>query len=249
MTFLCAQRIYRQFYGFYALEDVSLTVGETERRALIGPNGAGKSTLFNILGGQMPASSGLITFDGRDITGAPSHVRARLGMARTFQRNNLFAGLSVLENIRLAVQAHSSVQHNLLSRAESHREVLQKAEEVLERMRLRALAHRVARELSYGDQRKLEVAIALAGSPRLLFVDEPAAGMSPAETREMVAVLAGLPRDIALIIVEHDMDVVAALADTITVLQNGRVIAEGPWQVIREDAQVQRAYMGSKKAH
>lgn len=249
MSFLVADNVTRRFYGFNALDDVSLAVGPSERRALIGPNGAGKSTLFNILGGQMSPSAGTIRLAGQDITAKPSYARAALGIARTYQRNNLFAGLTVFENVRLAVQAHTRAPRNLIRAYVSHSSIQAGTQAIVERMGLAAIAGQRASELSYGDQRKLEIAIALAGEPRLLLIDEPTAGMSPAETAEMVKVLVDLPRNMSLIIVEHDMDVVSALADRVTVLQNGRVIAEGTWSEIREDESVQRAYMGARKRH
>jgi branched-chain amino acid transport system ATP-binding protein len=248
LSFLIAERITRRFYGFNALDDVTLAVAPSERRALIGPNGAGKSTLFNILGGQLKPSSGSITLGGLNITEMPSHTRAKLGIARTFQRNNLFMGRTVFENIRLAVQAHTLAPRNLLRPFESHASIQEAAGEIVARMSLVHIADKRADRLSYGDQRKLEIAIALSANPQVLLIDEPTAGMSPAETDEMVQVLAALPSTLALVIVEHDMDVVSALAHKVTVLQNGRVIAEGNWSEIRENESVQRAYMGVRKA-
>lgn len=248
MSFLLAENVSRRFYGFNALDSVTLSVGPSERRALIGPNGAGKSTLFNILGGQMPPSAGTIRLGGHDITSMPSHARAALGIARTYQRNNLFQGLTVLENVRLAVQAHTNAPFNLFSPYASHAAITRSAEAVVERMSLAPIAERLANELSYGDQRKLEIALALAANPKVLLIDEPTAGMSPAETTEMVKVLGSLPRDMAIVIVEHDMDVVSALAEQVTVLQNGRVIAEGGWNEIRNDSLVQQAYIGTARA-
>jgi branched-chain amino acid transport system ATP-binding protein len=245
---LVATGITRRYGGFNALEDVSFSVAPAERRALIGPNGAGKTTLFNILGGQTEASSGRIEFDGEDITSLGAHKRALLGLARTFQRNNLFKGVSVFENVRLAVQAHTPHARDLMRPWASHRGIIERAEQVVERLSLAPLAARMAGELSYGDQRKLEIAMAVAWEPRVLLVDEPTAGMSPAETAEMVSVMAALPRTMSLVIVEHDMDVVAALADRMTVLQNGRIIADGNWDEVRNSEIVQLAYMGARKA-
>jgi branched-chain amino acid transport system ATP-binding protein len=247
MSFLVVDRVTRRFYGFNALDAVSISIGASERRALIGPNGAGKSTLFNILGGQMPPSAGSIHYDGSDITTIPIHARARRGIARTFQRNNLFRGQTVFENVRLSVQAHSRAPWDFVRPLRAHRLIHEKADQIVEQMSLTALATKVASELSYGDQRKLEIAVALAGNPRILLVDEPTAGMSPAETAELVKVLIKLPRDIALLIVEHDMDVVSALAERVTVLQNGRVIADGSWDDIRQNDLVRRAYIGTAK--
>ncbi len=244
MSLLIADRITRRFYGFNALDNVSLAVGPSERRAIIGPNGAGKSTLFSILGGQLHPSAGSITLGGVAVTDMPSHSRARLGIARTFQRNNLFMGQTVFENIRLAVQAHTAAPRNLVRPAASHASIQGRASEVVELMSLEHLASKRAGQLSYGDQRKLEIAIAISASPKVLLIDEPTAGMSPSETNEMVEVLAALPTQLAILIVEHDMDVVSALADKVTVLQNGRVIAEGDWTEIRDNETVQSAYMG-----
>ncbi len=244
---LVAVAITRRYGGFNALENVNLTVAPAERHALIGPNGAGKTTMFHILGGQVPPSAGKITLGGEDITEMAPYRRVALGVARTFQRNNLFFGLTVFENIRLSVQAHTSAGRNLFRLASVHRGITERAQQIIEQFALEPLARRPASELSYGDQRKLEIAVALAGKPRVLLVDEPTAGMSPAETAEMVKVLSLMPRDVSLLIVEHDMDVVSALADRVTVLQNGRLIAAGTWDEIRVNESVQMAYMGNKR--
>lgn len=249
MSFLVANQISRRFQGFFALDNVSLSVERTERRALIGPNGAGKSTLFNILAGQMPPTSGQVCLGGVNITSTPLHSRAHRGIARTFQRNNLFSRKSVFENVRLAVQAHTSASWKLFARPAAQHEINSETESIVERLKLGSLAQQAARDLSYGDQRKVELAIALAGRPKLLLVDEPTAGMSASETGEMVEVLKSLPRDIALIVVEHDMEVVSAIADRVTVLQNGRVIADGNWNEIQNNETVRRAYMSRAMVH
>jgi branched-chain amino acid transport system ATP-binding protein len=247
MSYLVAEGISRRFYGFFALQDVSLSIAPSERHALIGPNGAGKSTLFNILAGEIPASSGTVRLDGQDITATPLHRRAQAGIARTFQRNNLFTEKSVFENVRLAVQAHERAAWSLFRTPTQYPKINATANEILDTLSLSHLSARMAGELSYGDQRKVELAVALAGRPKVLLIDEPAAGMARGETTEMVKVLAALPRTIALVIIEHDMDVVSALADRVTVLQNGRIIAAGDWHTIRQDADVQRAYIGGRK--
>jgi branched-chain amino acid transport system ATP-binding protein len=249
MSFLVANQISRRFQGFFALENVSLSVERTERRALIGPNGAGKSTLFNILAGQMPPTAGQVFLGGIDITRTPLHSRAHRGIARTFQRNNLFARKSVFENVRLAVQAHTAASWHLFARPSAQQGINAETDSIVEQLKLGLLAHKTARDLSYGDQRKVELAIALAGRPKVLLVDEPTAGMSASETAEMVEVLKTLPRDIALIIVEHDMEVVSAIADRVTVLQHGRIIADGNWNEIQNNELVRRAYMGRAKVH
>jgi branched-chain amino acid transport system ATP-binding protein len=244
VSFLLAERISRRFQGFLALDNVTLSVERTERRALIGPNGAGKSTLFSILAGQMPPTDGRVFLGGIDITTTPLHSRAHRGIARTFQRNNLFLRKTVFENVRLAVQAHTRAAWKLFTRPTAQQDINRETEGIIDRLKLAMLKHKPAHDLSYGDQRKVELAIALAGRPQLLLVDEPTAGMSASETGDMVEVLKSLPRDIALIIVEHDMQVVSAIADRVTVLQNGRVIADGNWNDIQNDALVRRAYMG-----
>lgn len=248
MSAIAAVGITRRYTGFNALDNVNFSVAAGERRALIGPNGAGKSTLFDILGGQQRPSMGQVMFGGSDITSRLPHERALDGLARTFQRNNLCAGLSVLENVRLAVQAHSKAKRDMFRLFTSHSELSDRAAAVLERLALIGLATRRAAELSYGDQRKLEIAMAMAGEPKVLMVDEPTAGMSRAETAQMVEVMRQLPREMSLLIVEHDMDVVAALADNATVLQNGVVIAQGKWSELQHNDDVQRAYLGSRKA-
>jgi branched-chain amino acid transport system ATP-binding protein len=250
MSLLVAERVSRRFQGLFALDNVNLAVEPGARHALIGPNGAGKSTLFNILAGQMPLTSGKVSFEGSDITAMPLHKRVRVGIARTFQRNNLFANKTVFENVRLAAQAHDRAAWAFFARPESMLTINATATEIIERLALGHLAGRKCAELSYGDQRKVELCLALAGRPKVLLLDEPTAGMGRSETKEMIDVLALVPREIAIVIVEHDLDVVSAIADRITVLQNGSIIAEGAWEVIRADEHVKRAYIGkSKKQH
>ncbi len=244
---IAAVGITRRYTGFNALDNVNFSVAQGERRALIGPNGAGKSTLFDILGGQQQPTRGQVTFRGADITQQAPHERALNGLARTFQRNNLCQGLTVLENVRLAVQAHSRSKRDMLRDLRTHAAIRERAEQVLERLSFHRLASKRAGTLSYGDQRKLEIAMAVAGEPQVLMVDEPTAGMSRAETAQMVEVIRSLPREMSLLIVEHDMDVVAALADKTTVLQNGVVVAEGAWSELQHDELVQRAYLGTTR--
>jgi len=249
VSFLVAEQVTRRFQGFLALDNISLSVERTERRALIGPNGAGKSTLFNILAGQIPPTAGRVFLGGVDITATPLHSRAHRGIARTFQRNNLFSRKSVFENVRLAVQAHTKASWSFFARPDAQHGINADTDSIIELLKLGLLKQKAAHDLSYGDQRKVELALALAGRPKLLLVDEPTAGMSAAETGDMVEVLKSLPRDIALIVVEHDMGVVSAIADRVTVLQNGRIIADGDWNEIQNDKLVRRAYMGRTTAH
>ena len=234
----------RAFGGLVAVASVSFAVQPGERRAIIGPNGAGKTTLFNLISGELAPTSGRVYLDGQDVTGLPNHRLAGLGLARTFQRNNLFLGLSVRENVRLAVQARRKVAPRLWQPVDHLPEVVREADHVLEELGLAERATALVRNLSYGEQRQLEVAIALATGPRVLLLDEPTAGMSPAETAAMTRTVEGLPKDMTLLIIEHDMDVVFALADRITVLHYGEVLAEGEPEVVKGNPRVAEVYMG-----
>jgi ABC-type branched-subunit amino acid transport system ATPase component len=234
----------RAFGGLTAVNGVSFAVAPGERRALIGPNGAGKTTLFNLISGELPPTAGHVYLAGADVTGQPPHRLAALGLARTFQRNNLFQGLSVCENVRLAVQARHGAARLLWAPAARLAALAAEADAVLDEMGLGARADACVRDLSYGEQRQLEVAVALATRPRVLLLDEPTAGMSPAETAAMTETVGALPAEITLLIIEHDMDVVFALADQITVLHYGEVLAEGPPAAVRADPRVAEVYMG-----
>jgi branched-chain amino acid transport system ATP-binding protein len=243
---LSVRGLTKRFASLTVLDNVNIELGEQERRAVIGPNGAGKTTLFNLLSGQLSPTSGSIALGGQSLTDLPTYQRTRLGLARTFQRNNLFRGLSVFENVRLSVQAHSNSAWDIFGRITRHTSVLDKADEIMVRINLASLARRRADELSYGDQRRVEIAIALASSPHVLLVDEPTAGMSTAETVAIVDLLGGLERSISLLIVEHDMEVVSALTDRVTVLQNGCLLADGTWDEIRSNQLVQESYLRRK---
>ena len=234
----------RRFGGLTALAGVSFTVTPGERRAIIGPNGAGKTTLFNLISGELAPTSGRVYLGGVDVTGLPSHRLAALGLARTFQRNNLFLGLTVRENVRLAVQVRRGLAHRLWTPADRLADLAVEADVVLDELGLAERADVLARDLSYGEQRQLEVAVALATRPRVLLLDEPTAGMSPAETNAMTRTVAALPREMTLLIIEHDMDVVFALADRITVLHYGEVLADGEPAAVRANPRVAEVYMG-----
>ncbi|HLF27759.1 MAG TPA: ABC transporter ATP-binding protein [Anaerolineae bacterium] len=244
MSRVRAERLRKFFGGLAALLDVTLEVAPGERRAIIGPNGAGKTTLFNLITGASPPTAGRVFLDERDITAWPVHARVNSGLGQTFQRNNLFMGLTTFENIRLAVQQRHGVARQLFRPAHKLETVNRACEELLERVGLAGQADQSVSRLAYGQQRALEVALALAIEPRVLLLDEPTAGMSPAETAELVRLLEALPRTLTLLIVEHDMDVVFSLADRITVLHHGQVIAEGAPAEVRANALVQEIYLG-----
>jgi len=248
MTRVRAEHLGKDYGGLTALVDVTLTVESGERRAIIGPNGAGKTTFFKLISGELPPTRGRVQFDGRDITALPAHARANLGLSHTFQRNNLFLDLSVLENVRLAVQHHRQIAGQWFKSANSFQSVTQEAESILARLGLADQRSQLARSLAYGQQRGLEVALALATEPRALLLDEPTAGMSPAETAEMVKFIESLPRSLTMLIVEHDMDVVFTLADGITVLHYGQVIAEGTPSEVRANPMAQQIYLGTPSA-
>ena len=231
----------RDFGGIRALAGVDLRVGPGERRAVIGPNGAGKTTLFNVLTGELRATGGAMRLGGTDLGPLTTWQRTRLGLARMYQRNELFDPLSARENALLSVTSLRGAYRPL--RSPTADEITQ-ADAVLEKVGLGGRASMAARALSHGERRQLELALALASRPRVLLLDEPTAGMSPAETERIAALIAGLDRSLTLLIVEHDMDVVFRLADRITVLHEGRAIAEGTPDEIRGDRQVHDVYLG-----
>jgi len=245
MTALSVTDISRNFEGVQALAHVSFEVAAGERRLIIGPNGAGKTTLFNILAGSYAASSGRIALFGRDITGLPAYARARLGLSRTFQITNLFYRLTVLENILLALQAGKRATLPVLRLLQRDRESLARADVLLEHWGLNELAEHVVQDISYGQQRQLDILLAMAVEPKVLLLDEPTAGLSAAEVPRVKAILRSLPRDTTVLMIEHDMDVAFELADRITVLHQGRLLAEGNVEAIRNNPQVTEIYLGS----
>jgi branched-chain amino acid transport system ATP-binding protein len=235
----------RAFGGLQAVDGVTLSVGPGERRALIGPNGAGKTTLFNLISGALPCSAGRITLFGRDVTGAPTHRRAALGLSRTFQITNLFADLTVLENCLLAVQAQTATRFSMLRPVGRYAALLERARATLASLALESLADAVVKNLSHGEQRQLEIALAMAGRPRVLLLDEPTAGLSPAESRLMAGLLRRLDPAITVLMIEHDMDIALELSEMVTVLHYGRVIADGPREQVKADPQVKEIYLGA----
>jgi len=234
----------KNFGGILAVDNINLEVTNGERHAIIGPNGAGKSTFFNLIAGELPPSQGRIYFDERDVTRLPVNKRANLGLGHTFQRNNLFQGLTVFENVRLAVQHFFRVTHHWFKPVSHYHKINEKSHAVLNKVGLSDYHAVVVNTLGYGQQRALEIALALALEPKVLLLDEPTAGMSPAETVEMTSLIQTLPRSLTMLIVEHDMDVIFSLADRITVLHYGQVVASGEPEVVRNDPKVQQIYLG-----
>jgi len=235
----------RHFGALSALNGVSLAVATRERRAIIGPNGAGKTTLFNVITGQLRPSAGSILFDGEPVAGLKPHALARRGMGRSFQRTNLFPKLTALENLRLAAAADGRGSYNLIAGVERLRAPLERARAAAEAVGLSSRLGEAAGRLSYGEQRQLEVGVVLATGPKLMLLDEPTAGMSPEETTRMTRMLEGLSRDVTMLIIEHDMDVVGSLADRVTVLHYGEVLTEGTFDEVKKDPRVYEVYLGS----
>ncbi len=235
----------KSFGGLQALAGVTLAVRPGERRALIGPNGAGKTTLFNLISGSLPVTAGTITLFGRDVTDTPAYVRAAEGLARTFQITNLFPDLTVLENCLLAVQALTPTRFAMVRPVGAYSGLHASARAALESVGLEGVASAVVKNLSHGEQRQLEIALALAGRPRVLLLDEPTAGLSPAESRLMAGLLARLDPGITVLMIEHDMDIALELSPHVTVLHYGRVIADGPRAEVRRDPQVREIYLGA----
>jgi branched-chain amino acid transport system ATP-binding protein len=244
MGILTTQDLCRNFGGVAAINQVSLTFAERTLHSVIGPNGAGKTTLFNVITGRLPASSGRVTYRGKEITGLRPHEIVRLGVCRTFQRSSIFPGLTVYENVRIAKQVRMGGGHRILSARESLTEVHTETEGILGRLGLLDQRRTLASNLSHGDQRLLEIGVALAGQPKLLLLDEPTAGMSPRETERTTQLIRELAREVAVILVEHDMDVVMSISDRISVMHQGAIIAEGTPTEIQTNEQVREAYLG-----
>jgi branched-chain amino acid transport system ATP-binding protein len=244
VTLLAIDHLTCAFGKLVVTDDLSLSIGEGERHVIIGPNGAGKTSLINQIGGQLRSSAGRIMLQGRDVTGqSPSRI-SRLGVARTFQRNNLFQNLSVAENLRLALAVRFGNPLDFFSVAARDETLAARIRQLLRQVHLDERSARIVRTLSYGEQRQLEVAVALASEPKLLLLDEPTSGMSPAETARMIELIAGLPRILSVLMIEHDMTVVFSIADRITVLYYGKILASGSPDEIRADARVREVYLG-----
>lgn len=246
MMLLQTEKLYKAFGNLEVTRNVDLAVKVGERHVIIGPNGAGKTSLVHQLTGTLQPTSGRVLFKGHDITGCAPEKICQLGVGRTFQKNTLFRTLTVQENVRLAVQAKQGGWYETLRSVASQREQWDRTHELLAQMQLNDCAKRPVANLSYGEQRQLEVAIALAAEPDLLLLDEPTSGMSPAETNRMIALVHSLPETLGLLIIEHDMKVVLSLAHTITVLYYGEVLASGTPEQIQANERVREVYLGGK---
>jgi branched-chain amino acid transport system ATP-binding protein len=245
---LQVENLAKRFEGIVATDDLTLSVAAGELHAIIGPNGAGKTTLISQLGGQLAPDAGRIRFAGSDITTLPMHRRSRLGLARSFQITSLFLDLSVLDNVALAVQARAGHSFHFWRDARLETGLRQPARAALARVGLAERADLPTSALSHGEHRQIELAMALASSPRMLLLDEPMAGLGPEESARMVEMLRALKKEVTILLVEHDMEAVFALADRITVLVYGRVIASGAPADIRANAAVRDAYLGEAEA-
>jgi branched-chain amino acid transport system ATP-binding protein len=241
---LAVRELRKRFGGLVATDGVDLDVAEGETLAIIGPNGAGKTTLLGQLSGELRPDAGTVRFAGADVTALSAAARAHRGLARSFQITSIFRDVTALDNVALAVQAHAGHSFRFWRPARAEAALREPARAMLERVGLGARADVVAGTLAHGEQRQLEIAMALATRPRLLLLDEPVAGMGPDESQRMVELLRALRGRHTLVLVEHDMDVVFALADRISVLVYGRVLATGAPEAIRLDAEVRRAYLG-----
>ena len=234
----------KRWGGFVANSDVTLTFKPGARHALIGPNGAGKTTFINLLTGGFMPSSGKVYLGGEDITNLPQHERVHRGMTRTFQLNTLFAGMTVLESVALAISERRGLQSVWYKTVENHPDVIDEAMELLATLKLTDQANSITRSMAYGKQRLVEIALALATKPRILLLDEPAAGIPSAESKELFEVLAQLPRDVTVLFIEHDMGLVFRFADRITVMVGGKVLTEGTPAEIAADPRVKEVYLG-----
>jgi branched-chain amino acid transport system ATP-binding protein len=235
----------RAFGALRAIENVTFSVAAGERRAILGANGAGKTTLFNVITGDFPATAGTVRFFGEDVTQLPPYERIRMGLRRTYQSSLLFRELSVRDNLYLAVRGVARGRYSFLQPRAMHPSRAATTE-LLERVRLTHIADQMVSNLAHGQQRQLEIGMALAGAPRLILFDEPAAGLSPAERRELVALLGSLPAHMGFVLIEHDLDVALRVVERVTVMHNGRVLKHGTPGEIEGDAEVQAIYLGGK---
>ncbi len=241
---LQTQNLVKKFGGFVVTNDVSLKVEAGARHALIGPNGAGKTTLINLLTGFLEPTSGSVLLQGKEVTNLAQHQRVKRGLARTFQINRLFSELSVLESVVLAVNERLGLSAKFWKPVGVHTQAIEEAAELLRTLKLLDVAHEQTRNLAYGKQRLIEIALALAAKPSVLLLDEPAAGVPTSESRELFESIAALPRDVTILLIEHDMDLVFRFADTISVLVSGALLTQGTPQEIANDPKVKEVYLG-----
>jgi branched-chain amino acid transport system ATP-binding protein len=243
---LFLQGVSKRFGGLYAVSDITMDVAHGERRALIGPNGAGKTTLFNVIAGDLPASGGEINLFGQNVTRMPVYRRVGLGLRRTYQKSALFDALTVAQNLYLGVLGPNRGHFDMLSLAQKDARRSPRVAEVAESVGLVDRLEACAGELSHGERRQLEFGLAIASEPRLVMLDEPMSGLSPEERVKIVKLLEALPRKVTLLLIEHDMDVALSVAKRVTVLHEGRVIAEGSPEEISANSLVQQVYLGEK---
>ncbi len=244
MEALKVEGLSKDFGGVQALSDVSFTVEVGERLAIIGPNGAGKTTLFNLVNGQLPPTSGKIYLFGQDITGIPTHSRAHLGQSRSFQITSLFLNLTVIDNTLITLHGIKSSRFNMLRPTTTYTNLVAKAQEILKTIDLWEQRDELVKNLSYGEQRKLEIALTVASEPKLLLLDEPSCGLTGTEGTEISDSIRKLGRDITVLLVAHDMDLVFGVADRVIVLHYGKIIADGSCEMIQTDPRVKEIYMG-----
>jgi branched-chain amino acid transport system ATP-binding protein len=238
--------IQKDFSGLRVLTRVDFSVRTNEKHAIIGPNGAGKTTLFNIISGKYRPTNGSILFKGKEISGLPPYLLNHLGMSRSFQITNLFQNLTVFENIQAGVRSHAGLRYHLFKTLDRRSEINARTDRIIEQVSLQEVYHRPAHELSYGQQRALEIGVALSSDPELILLDEPTAGMTREETEDMVRLMRSVVENRTLMIIEHDMEVVFSLADTVSVVHNGTILATGKPEVIRNDPRVKDAYLGEE---
>jgi ABC-type branched-subunit amino acid transport system ATPase component len=241
---LQTSHLVKKFGGFIATNDVTLNVEAGARHALIGPNGAGKTTLINLLTGFLEPTSGSVTLQGQDVTTLAQHQRVKRGLARTFQINRLFSELTVLESVVLAVNERLGLSARFWKPVGAHAQAVDEAAELLRTLNLLDVAHEQTRNLAYGKQRLIEIALALAAKPSVLLLDEPAAGVPTSESRALFESIAALPRDVTILLIEHDMDLVFRFADTISVLVSGALLTQGTPEQIANDPKVKEVYLG-----
>ena len=246
MAILQTVDIKKRFDGLEVLTGVSFEVGEKEKFAVIGPNGAGKTTLFDIISGKFPPTSGQVKFSGRDVSRVSAYRRSRMGMSRSFQITNIFQKLSAIDNILAGVRSRAGLRHHLFRRPHKDPALMRCSEEILDRVGLMAHRDTPAQDLAYGQQRALELGVTLSMAPKLVLLDEPTAGMSRQETKDAVDMIRRVTRDIACVIIEHDMNVIFSLADRISVLHYGVILACGTPAEIRSDQRVKDAYLGEE---